>query len=173
MSSASDMDSTSQMENADGTNWQEETYQKIKSMMVKHLPELNALYQKIASKVQQSHSSSATRVKGVRVTGDSTTEAAAAEIGDLIEMMQNLVTKVGHLAGKIEQFFSMEIIAPEDKVTISIQLEGEAIQWRVTFMRYRQVISWKKYVGALVERFGINFDDPMKEIKKIKQLITC
>ncbi|KAM3281195.1 hypothetical protein P3S67_028216 [Capsicum chacoense] len=47
------MDSTSQMENADGTNWQEETYQKIKSMMEKYLPELNALYQKIASKVQQ------------------------------------------------------------------------------------------------------------------------
>ncbi|PHT80940.1 hypothetical protein BC332_12847 [Capsicum chinense] len=109
------MDSTSQMENADGTNWQEETYQKIKSMMVKHLPELNALYQKIASKVQQSHSSSATRVKGVRVTGDSTTEAAAAEIGDLIEMMQNLVTKVGHLAGKVSSLERLDSAVMELK----------------------------------------------------------
>ncbi|PHT92339.1 hypothetical protein T459_00221 [Capsicum annuum] len=175
-------------------------------------------------------------VKGVRITGDSITEDVVAEMGDLCEIVQNLVTEVGNLAGKvsslerldsvvielrqqlvgegrrnnvplgheenhdqegeignrerspnygttsqfpnssifqhshfnrwsrmeflkffeydlrswlfkIEQFFSMENIAPEDKVTIeSMQLEGEAIQW-----------------------FGIDFDDPMEEIKKINQ----
>ncbi|PHT90349.1 hypothetical protein T459_05462 [Capsicum annuum] len=201
-------------------------------------------------------------VKCVRITGDSITESAAAEMEDLREMMQNLVTEVGNLAGKvsslerldsvvmelrqqlvgegrrnnvplgheenhdqewgignkerspnygtisqfsnsfnfqhshfnrwsrmkflkfsrddlrswlfkIEKFFSMENIAPEDKVTIaSMQLEGEAIQWHVSFMRYRQYVqatSWKEYVGALVERFKIDFNDPKEEIKKIKQ----
>ncbi|KAF3653064.1 putative mediator of RNA polymerase II transcription subunit 15a-like isoform X2 [Capsicum annuum] len=46
-------DSTSQTGNADGADWQEELYQEIKTMREKNLPELNALYQKIASKVQQ------------------------------------------------------------------------------------------------------------------------
>lgn len=53
-----------------------------------------------------------------------------------------------------------------------MQLEGETIQWHISFMRYRQyvqAISWKEYVGTLVEIFEINFDDPMEEIKKIKQ----
>ncbi|XP_047258369.1 mediator of RNA polymerase II transcription subunit 15a-like, partial [Capsicum annuum] len=48
-----DSDSTSQTGNADGADWQEELYQEIKTMREKNLPELNALYQKIASKVQQ------------------------------------------------------------------------------------------------------------------------
>ncbi|PHT80941.1 hypothetical protein T459_13956 [Capsicum annuum] len=44
---------SSQTGNADGADWQEELYQEIKTMREKNLPELNALYQKIASKVQQ------------------------------------------------------------------------------------------------------------------------
>ncbi|KAH0699101.1 hypothetical protein KY285_013559 [Solanum tuberosum] len=68
---------------------------------------------------------------------------------------------------KIEQFFSMENIA-------AMQLEGEAIQWHLSFMRYRQYLqpaTWNEYVMAMVERFGTNFDDPMEEIKKIKQIL--
>ncbi|PHU08663.1 hypothetical protein BC332_20523 [Capsicum chinense] len=185
-------------------------------------------------------------VKGARVIGDSTSETATAEIGDLCEMLQSLVTEVGHLASKvsslenldhvfmelkqqlmgengrntiplvheetqdhergtqnrregdrspnfgnnspfhvasnfqqshftrwmdflkfsgddlrswllkIEKFFSMENIVADEKVDIaSLQLEGEAIQLHISFMRYRQnlqTISWKEYVGALVER---------------------
>jgi len=75
---------------------------------------------------------------------------------------------------KIEQFFSMENVAAEEKVTVAaMQLEGEAIQWHLSFMRYRQYLqpaTWNEYVMAMVERFGTNFDDPMEEIKKIKQV---
>ncbi|PHT63422.1 hypothetical protein T459_32786 [Capsicum annuum] len=42
-------------------------------------------------------------------------------------------------------------------------------------MRYRQYlqpIGWNEYVMALVERFGSDFDDPMEELKKIKQVGT-
>ncbi|PHU19957.1 Phospholipid-transporting ATPase 2 [Capsicum chinense] len=43
---------------------------------------------------QKAQSSSASMVKGVRITGDSIIETAAVEMGDLREMMQNLVIEV-------------------------------------------------------------------------------
>ncbi|XP_059309142.1 mediator of RNA polymerase II transcription subunit 15a-like isoform X2 [Lycium ferocissimum] len=46
-------DSTAQMGNANAADWQEETYQKINSMKEMYLSEVNDLYQRIASKVQQ------------------------------------------------------------------------------------------------------------------------
>ncbi|KAK4720729.1 hypothetical protein R3W88_010962 [Solanum pinnatisectum] len=42
-----------QMENANGVDWQEEVYQKIKSMKEMYLSDLNDLYEKIAYKMQQ------------------------------------------------------------------------------------------------------------------------
>jgi len=75
---------------------------------------------------------------------------------------------------KIEQFFSMESVTDEEKVSVAaLQLEGEAIQWHLSFMRYRQYLqpaTWTEYVIAMVDRFGTDFDDPMEEIKKIKQV---
>lgn len=75
---------------------------------------------------------------------------------------------------KIEQFFSMENVLAEEKIRVAaLQLEGEAIQWHLSFMRYRQYLhpaTWNDYVMALVERFGTDFDDPMEEIKKVKQV---
>ncbi|KAH0781176.1 hypothetical protein KY290_000774 [Solanum tuberosum] len=75
---------------------------------------------------------------------------------------------------KIEQFFSMENVIAEEKIGVAaLQLEGEPIQWHLSFMRYRQYLhpaTWNDYVMALVERFGTDFDDPMEEIKKVKQV---
>ncbi|CAN4090225.1 unnamed protein product [Withania somnifera] len=51
--SSTSLDSTAQTGNANAADWQEEVYQKIKSMKETYLSELNDLYQKIASKVQQ------------------------------------------------------------------------------------------------------------------------
>lgn len=53
-----------------------------------------------------------------------------------------------------------------------MQLEGQAIQWHLSYIRYRQYLHpaiWNEYVMEIVERFGTYFDDPMEEIKKIKQ----
>ncbi|XP_060183413.1 mediator of RNA polymerase II transcription subunit 15a-like isoform X2 [Lycium barbarum] len=47
------LDSTAQMGNANAADWQEETYQKINSMKEMYLSEVNDLYQRIASKVQE------------------------------------------------------------------------------------------------------------------------
>ncbi|KAM3201517.1 hypothetical protein P3L10_033880 [Capsicum annuum] len=59
---------------------------------------------------------------------------------------------------RVEQFFEFEEIAVDQKVGMTaIHLEGEAIQWHQSFMRYRQYIqppSWNEYVVTLVKRFG-------------------
>ncbi|KAF3637028.1 hypothetical protein FXO38_23904 [Capsicum annuum] len=59
---------------------------------------------------------------------------------------------------RVEQFFEFEEIAVDQKVGLAaIHLEGEAIQWHQSFMRYREYIqppSYYEYVVALVERFG-------------------
>ncbi|XP_060184404.1 mediator of RNA polymerase II transcription subunit 15a-like isoform X2 [Lycium barbarum] len=51
--SSTSLDSTAQTGNANAADWQEEVYQKIKSMKEMYLSELNDLYQKIATKMQQ------------------------------------------------------------------------------------------------------------------------
>ncbi|TKY74540.1 Mediator of RNA polymerase II transcription subunit 15a [Spatholobus suberectus] len=47
------LDSTAQTGQSSGGDWQEEVYQKIKSMKESYLPELNEMYKKIATKLQQ------------------------------------------------------------------------------------------------------------------------
>ncbi|KAL6501469.1 hypothetical protein OROGR_026602 [Orobanche gracilis] len=47
------LDSSSQTGNAAGVDWQEEIYQKIKSVNEMYFPELNELYQRMAVKLQQ------------------------------------------------------------------------------------------------------------------------
>ncbi|KAK7858278.1 mediator of RNA polymerase II transcription subunit 15a isoform X1 [Quercus suber] len=49
----SSLDSTAQRGHANGADWQEETYQKIKTMKDLYLPEISEMYQKIAAKLQQ------------------------------------------------------------------------------------------------------------------------
>ncbi|XVE91247.1 hypothetical protein DITRI_Ditri20bG0138500 [Diplodiscus trichospermus] len=51
--SSTSLDSTAQTGHANGGDWQEEVYQKIKTMKETYLPELNEMYQKISAKLQQ------------------------------------------------------------------------------------------------------------------------
>lgn len=73
---------------------------------------------------------------------------------------------------KIEQIFSFDEVPMEKRIGLTIvHLEGEAIQGQQSFLRYRQYTcpsTWNEYVMALVERFSLEFDDPMEEIKNIK-----
>lgn len=70
----------------------------------------------------------------------------------------------------------MENVPTEEKIGVAaLKLEGEAIQCHLSFMRYKQYLppaTWNEYVMALVERFGANFDDPMEEIKEVKQVVN-
>ncbi|KAF3495913.1 hypothetical protein DY000_02054947 [Brassica cretica] len=47
------LDSTAQTENANGVDWQEEAFQKIKTMKEAYLPDLNEIYQRVTAKLQQ------------------------------------------------------------------------------------------------------------------------
>ncbi|KAK4267593.1 hypothetical protein QN277_024353 [Acacia crassicarpa] len=51
-SSSTSLDSTAQTGKSAGDDWQEEVYQKIKSMKESYLPELTEMHQKIAAKLQ-------------------------------------------------------------------------------------------------------------------------
>lgn len=74
---------------------------------------------------------------------------------------------------KVEQFFFMEKVAAEEKVeVVAMQLEGEAIQWNLAYVGYRQYLqlaTQTEYMVALVKRFGVDIDDPMVELKKVRQ----
>ncbi|KAF8106121.1 hypothetical protein N665_0147s0074 [Sinapis alba] len=50
---SSSLDSTAQTENANGADWQEEAFQKIKTMKEAYLPDLNEIYQRVTAKLQQ------------------------------------------------------------------------------------------------------------------------
>lgn len=64
----------------------------------------------------------------------------------------------------------MENVLAEEKIGVAaLQLEGEAIQWHLSFMRYKLYIhptTWNDYVMALLERFGTDFDDPWRKSKR-------
>lgn len=60
-------------------------------------------------------------VKGARVANDSTIETAIVEVGKLCEMMQDLVTKMGHLASKVSSLERLDNVVMELKQ----QLIGE------------------------------------------------
>uniref|UniRef100_A0A2K2AZW8 Uncharacterized protein n=1 Tax=Populus trichocarpa TaxID=3694 RepID=A0A2K2AZW8_POPTR len=51
--SSTSLDSTAETGHANGADWQEEIYQKIKVMKETYLPEINEMYQRIATKLQQ------------------------------------------------------------------------------------------------------------------------
>ncbi|KAI9110720.1 hypothetical protein K1719_018158 [Acacia pycnantha] len=51
-SSSTSLDSTAQTGKSGGDDWQEEVFQKIKSMKESYLPELTEMHQKIAAKLQ-------------------------------------------------------------------------------------------------------------------------
>uniref|UniRef100_A0A2K2B0L4 Mediator complex subunit 15 KIX domain-containing protein n=2 Tax=Populus trichocarpa TaxID=3694 RepID=A0A2K2B0L4_POPTR len=51
--SSTSLDSTAEIGHANGADWQEEIYQKIKVMKETYLPEINEMYQRIATKLQQ------------------------------------------------------------------------------------------------------------------------
>ncbi|XP_011014848.1 PREDICTED: mediator of RNA polymerase II transcription subunit 15a-like isoform X1 [Populus euphratica] len=51
--SSTSLDSTAETGHANGADWQEELYQKIKVMKETYLPEINEMYQRIATKLEQ------------------------------------------------------------------------------------------------------------------------
>ncbi|XP_020105551.1 uncharacterized protein LOC109722075 [Ananas comosus] len=78
---------------------------------------------------------------------------------------------------RCEQFFEVDGTSEEAKVRLAaIHLEGKALQWHQIYMKSRLTRSqptWEEYVVSLNTRFGADlFDDPMAELKNLKQTGT-
>ncbi|XP_022042420.1 uncharacterized protein LOC110945092 [Helianthus annuus] len=74
---------------------------------------------------------------------------------------------------KVEQFFQLDRVSDETKVRLAaIHFEEKALQWYQSFTGQRmegEVLTWVELVEALKVRFGKLFDDPMTDLKNLKQ----
>lgn len=73
---------------------------------------------------------------------------------------------------KCNQFFQLDNIDDAQKVRLAaIHLEGKALLWHQKFMKkcLNVLPTWKKYTEEITLRFGELYDDPMAELKALKQ----
>ncbi|KAL8148579.1 hypothetical protein AgCh_005810 [Apium graveolens] len=73
---------------------------------------------------------------------------------------------------KCNQFFQLDEVTDPQKVRLAvIHLEGKELLWHQTYMqRCNHVIpTWSKYTEDITVRFGYLYDDPMAELKALKQ----
>ncbi|GKE95612.1 hypothetical protein Tco_1580467 [Tanacetum coccineum] len=74
------------------------------------------------------------------------------------------------LRGRCEQFFMVDNVPYGQKVSlVSIYLFDIALVWHRQFMRLiGDIVPWLVYRGAIMQRFGNSFDDPLVELKNCK-----
>ncbi|GJZ29099.1 retrotransposon-related protein [Tanacetum coccineum] len=72
---------------------------------------------------------------------------------------------------KCEQFFKVDNIAENCKVNlVSIHLFDLALMWHRQFVRFMgEDVDWNAYRTAILKRFDVVYDDPLGELKKLKQ----
>ncbi|XP_071704201.1 uncharacterized protein [Rutidosis leptorrhynchoides] len=75
---------------------------------------------------------------------------------------------------KSQQFFSVDRIEEDEKVRISsIHLQDKALNWHQNYVRiHGEDIDWTTYAEAIQKRFGSVIDDPLSELKNLKQTGT-
>ncbi|GJX28482.1 hypothetical protein Tco_0236561 [Tanacetum coccineum] len=75
---------------------------------------------------------------------------------------------------RCEQFFTIDNITDEGKINlISIHLHDISRMWHRQFMRIiGNNVTWPMYREAILQRFGLAYDDPLAKIKKLKQTGT-
>ncbi|XP_071728193.1 uncharacterized protein [Rutidosis leptorrhynchoides] len=73
-----------------------------------------------------------------------------------------------------KQFFLADQVEDDDKVRIaSIHMQGRALNWHQQFVRLNgEDVEWALYETAIQKRFGSSIDDPLSELKKLKQTGT-
>lgn len=74
---------------------------------------------------------------------------------------------------KCAQFFELDEIADPNRVKLAaIHLEDKALLWHQTYMKNRGYVApkWEEYVKDISARFGDLYDDPMADLKELKQL---
>nr|GEX74548.1 putative mitochondrial protein [Tanacetum cinerariifolium] len=73
--------------------------------------------------------------------------------------------------GILMGFFKVDNIAEDYKVNlVSIHLFDLALMWHRQFVRFtRNDVEWNAYRTAILKRFDVVYDDPLGEIKKLRQ----
>ncbi|GJW73773.1 putative mitochondrial protein [Tanacetum coccineum] len=72
---------------------------------------------------------------------------------------------------RCNQFFKVDDIEEGDKVKLaSMHLYDKALAWHQQFTRiHGENVNWEVYVEALLKRFSSTYEDPMSELKNIRQ----
>lgn len=73
---------------------------------------------------------------------------------------------------KCNQFFQLDDIKDPQRVRLAaVHLEGKALLWHQTYIKKcnNLVPPWNKYIEAITIRFGEIYDDPMANLKALKQ----
>ncbi|GJU48942.1 putative mitochondrial protein [Tanacetum coccineum] len=72
---------------------------------------------------------------------------------------------------RCNQFFKVDDIEEGDKVKLScMHLYDKALAWHQQFTRiHEENVNWEVYVEALLKRFSGTYEDPMSELKNIRQ----
>lgn len=73
---------------------------------------------------------------------------------------------------KCNQFFQLDDIEDNQRVRLAaIHLEGRALLWHQNYMKKCLNIlpTWAKYTEEITSRFGELYDDPMADLKALKQ----
>ncbi|XP_071694493.1 uncharacterized protein [Rutidosis leptorrhynchoides] len=75
---------------------------------------------------------------------------------------------------RCNQFFFVDGIEDEEKVKVaSIHLFSKALTWHQHFVKiYGEEVDWETYSEAILKRFGSTIEDPMAELKNLKQTTT-
>ncbi|GJW59213.1 hypothetical protein Tco_0105944 [Tanacetum coccineum] len=68
---------------------------------------------------------------------------------------------------RCEQFFKVDNVPDENKVNlISIHFYDLALMWHRQFVRFMgDQVAWPLYREAILQRFGVPYDDPLGEVK--------
>nr|GEV30261.1 hypothetical protein [Tanacetum cinerariifolium] len=83
---------------------------------------------------------------------------------------ENLGGQTGH--NGVNKFFEMgQIVIDDQRIRLaSMQVFGKALNWNKQFMgRFEELVTWGVYETQIKKRFESVFEDPLVELKNLKQ----
>ncbi|GJW18472.1 LysM domain-containing GPI-anchored protein 2 [Tanacetum coccineum] len=72
---------------------------------------------------------------------------------------------------RVQQFFAIDQIREDQKMRlVSMHLFDKALNWHLQFVkRFGENVPWNVYEAEILSRFGEVYDDPLVELKNLKQ----
>ncbi|GKF44036.1 reverse transcriptase, partial [Tanacetum coccineum] len=75
------------------------------------------------------------------------------------------------MGGRVQQFFLIDNVQEDQKIRlVSMHLCDKALEWHKQFIKiHGENVLWSEYEKEIIARFNSVFEDPMVEIKNLKQ----